>query len=81
MDSRVDPQIQLAPAIMDRPTQLRHGCRFVDVHRGQRCRAAFGFDRVIQIFKAANGAADRNHVTRRRQAPQHRQNQDRAMRR
>ena len=51
----MQPEIGLAPAIMDAAAQRRHGAGDGDVHRGQRGAAAPGGDPVVQILERAGG--------------------------
>ena len=62
VDRRVRPQIEMAPAVVNPPAQMRHRIRVGDIHRRKRGRAALCLDPVIELFERACGFGNGDNV-------------------
>ena len=54
----VNPEVEPAPAVMDRPAEVLHRPVIGDVERRQRRLAAPGLDAVVKLLQSAHGASD-----------------------
>jgi hypothetical protein len=62
VDRGMNPDIGLAPAVVDRPAEMGDGIVIGQVDRGQRCMPARGLDTVVELLQPTDGAPHGDHM-------------------